>query len=362
MSKEAHLEGAPFVVKTYQLVGDQATNPLVGWSDTKDSFVVWKPVEFASEVLPQYFKHNNFCSFIRQLNTYGFHKVDGKQWEFKHELFRHGNPQLLKEIQRRKAKKRGTEKDDFPETPDHVAHAAVAPSPVPSPSPQQPSIVQPTVVHQQTLIPIKTEPVAKVKKIDHDEFDKEEVDKLRDLNQLLMKEVVKLQQQQESTMDVINQIMEQLMESKKEQHKLHKKVALMSKELPEGSVSLITPPPSPLHPSFDDGFQRNVLSPPFFNIGVNDNYTQLSAPVQMKPSPAIQYVSAQPTRQATQSTPVTPQVPTSLEALLSGDDPSLLGLDDLAHLELTPSIEQELAKLLHNTLSPPQSPQYQPNY
>jgi heat shock transcription factor len=64
-NKEAHLEGAPFVVKTYQLVGDLATNGLVGWSETRDSFVVWKPVEFASEVLPQYFKHNNFCSFIR---------------------------------------------------------------------------------------------------------------------------------------------------------------------------------------------------------------------------------------------------------------------------------------------------------
>jgi heat shock transcription factor len=331
----------------------------VGWSDSRDSFVVWKPVEFASEVLPQYFKHNNFCSFIRQLNTYGFHKVDGKQWEFKHELFRDGNPQLLKEIQRRKAKKRGTEKDDFPETPEHVAHAAVTPSPQPTPV----QVVQP---QQQQLLPIKSEPVAKLKKVDHDEsYEKEEVDKLRDLNQLLMKEVVKLQQQQESTMDVINQIMEQLMESKKEQHKLHKKVAQMSKELPEGSVSLITPPPSPLHPGLDDAFQRSILSPPFFNMGINSDYSQLTiAPqvAQVKPSPAIQYVSTQPAqaRQNPQPT-VTKPDPNSF-AYLQVEDPSLLALDDLAHLELTPSIEQELAKLLQNTLSPPQSPQYQPNY
>lgn len=60
----------PFLSKTYEMVDDSPTDAIVSWSQTGKSFVVWNPPEFSRILLPRYFKHSNFSSFIRQLNTY----------------------------------------------------------------------------------------------------------------------------------------------------------------------------------------------------------------------------------------------------------------------------------------------------
>ena len=65
---------APFLSKTYQLVDDHSTDGVVSWNEDGTAFVVWETAEFAKDLLPKYFKHNNFSSFIRQLNTYVSYK------------------------------------------------------------------------------------------------------------------------------------------------------------------------------------------------------------------------------------------------------------------------------------------------
>lgn len=54
-----------------------ALQSLIAWTDAgaNSSFSVLDPTEFSRTVLPQFFKHNKWQSFVRQLNMYGFHKV-----------------------------------------------------------------------------------------------------------------------------------------------------------------------------------------------------------------------------------------------------------------------------------------------
>lgn len=92
----------PFLTKTYQLVDDNTIDDVISWNEDGSSFIVWNPAEFAKDLLPKYFKHNNFSSFVRQLNTYGFRKVVSDRWEFSNDCFRRGEKRLLCDIQRRK--------------------------------------------------------------------------------------------------------------------------------------------------------------------------------------------------------------------------------------------------------------------
>ncbi|KAL1917063.1 uncharacterized protein VTP21DRAFT_5261 [Calcarisporiella thermophila] len=104
---------AAFVHKLHSMLEDDRNSELIRWADMGDIFFVTDPTEFSRTILPQYFKHNNWQSFVRQLNMYGFHKVNdlfhsnspdaqnSACWEFKHPSFLRGRPELLANIKRK---------------------------------------------------------------------------------------------------------------------------------------------------------------------------------------------------------------------------------------------------------------------
>ncbi|XP_015972580.1 heat stress transcription factor B-4 [Arachis duranensis] len=110
---------APFLTKTYELVDDAATDHIVSWGEDETTFVVWRPPDFARDLLPNYFKHNNFSSFVRQLNTYGFRKIVPDRWEFANDFFKKGEKHLLCEIHRRKTSHTHPHHQQLPSSINH---------------------------------------------------------------------------------------------------------------------------------------------------------------------------------------------------------------------------------------------------
>ncbi|KDQ19450.1 hypothetical protein BOTBODRAFT_102648, partial [Botryobasidium botryosum FD-172 SS1] len=95
-----------------RMISDPKSAHFISWTELGTSFVVSSVGEFSRSILGSHFKHNNFSSFVRQLNMYGFHKInrtpraqrtssDAQTWEFSHHKFLRGRPDLLDEIKRK---------------------------------------------------------------------------------------------------------------------------------------------------------------------------------------------------------------------------------------------------------------------
>jgi heat shock transcription factor, other eukaryote len=87
---------------------------LIRWSDDGQSFLILDEEAFAKDIIPHFWKHSNYASFVRQLNMYGFNKMVGlndnsmkaseskakQPSRYKSPYFQRGRPDLLWLIQK----------------------------------------------------------------------------------------------------------------------------------------------------------------------------------------------------------------------------------------------------------------------
>ncbi|KAH3666913.1 hypothetical protein OGAPHI_003363 [Ogataea philodendri] len=104
-----------FVMKLWNMVNDSQNAKYISWLPDGKAFQVSDRESFMRHVLPKYFKHNNFASFVRQLNMYGWHKIQDvnsgslaqseEVWQFENPNFIRGKENLLDNIVRNRSSK-----------------------------------------------------------------------------------------------------------------------------------------------------------------------------------------------------------------------------------------------------------------
>ena len=106
-SSENKKEDSPnFLLKLYTILETPEYQNIIHWRDNGKYFIVQNLHDFTENILNKYYKHNNYSSFVRQLNMYDFHKKRSSQNEhiFQHKLFTKGQKELIPTIKRKNRK------------------------------------------------------------------------------------------------------------------------------------------------------------------------------------------------------------------------------------------------------------------
>ena len=90
-----------FLTKLYTILSDTTYDEIIHWDNDGKRVIICDVINLCNIVLPKFYKHRNYSSFVRQLNMYGFHKSKGKLKSgegYEHEKFNANitNEEILK--------------------------------------------------------------------------------------------------------------------------------------------------------------------------------------------------------------------------------------------------------------------------
>jgi hypothetical protein len=154
-----------FPAKLHAILSNPEYEDIVSWFPHGRSFRILRLQEFEERILPKYFRHGRYPSFTRQLNGWGFHRVnEGPEYNSHyHELFVRGRPDFALQMkrltsadmtERRKPERNTSSPPDFYKMP-------CVPSFAPEAQPQADGPSEPsersTSIMSQRLVPLERE-------------------------------------------------------------------------------------------------------------------------------------------------------------------------------------------------------------
>ena len=119
-----------FLLKLYEILSKEEYSKIIHWSQNGSYIVITNIHLLAKKILPIYFNHQNYSSFVRQLNMYNFHKIrtdpDKQEQYFINESLNENK--TLNEIQNFKRKEKNKQKCLFFQDEDSKIKYTILPN------------------------------------------------------------------------------------------------------------------------------------------------------------------------------------------------------------------------------------------
>lgn len=104
--KDKMSHNSRFLLQLYKILEEEEYKNIIHWGDNGKYFIIENIHDFTEKILPKYYNHNNYSSFVRQLNMYDFHKkkTNTNGHSFQQDKFIKGKKELIKTIRRKRKK------------------------------------------------------------------------------------------------------------------------------------------------------------------------------------------------------------------------------------------------------------------